>query len=80
MSSPAAAIQIIAYSPVYHNAFRNLNHEWITQFFTLEEADNRMLEDPEGYILNKGGFIFMALLHNVPVGTAALIRNPDNSF
>ena len=72
--------QIVPYSPVYREAFRDLNHEWITRYFVLEEADNNMLDDPEGYILNPGGYIFMAVLKDEPVGTAALIKNPDGSF
>jgi len=72
--------QIIPYTSEYQQAFRQLNHEWITHHFALEEADNKMLDDPEGYILAKGGFIFMALLNQEPVGTAALLKNPDGSF
>ena len=74
------AYQIVPYSAQYRNAFRNLNHEWITKYFELEEADNKMLDDPEGYILAKGGFIFMALVNEEPVGTAALIKNADGSY
>ncbi len=73
-------IQIIPYQPEHQEAFRKLNHEWITNYFWLEEADNKMLDDPEGYILKQGGFIFMALLNQQIVGTAALLKNPDNSF
>ncbi|MFC5271805.1 GNAT family N-acetyltransferase [Adhaeribacter terreus] len=76
----SANVEIVAYQPVHREAFRDLNHEWITKFFVLEAADNNMLDDPEGYILKKGGYIFMALLHGEPVGTAALIKNPDGSF
>lgn len=73
-------VQIVVYQPIHQAAFRELNHEWITKYFALETADNNMLDDPEGYILAKGGYIFMALLHGEPVGTAALIKNPDGSF
>ena len=73
-------VKIIPYNAGHRNAFRELNHEWITKHFKLEAADNNMLDDPEGYILGKGGYIFMALLNNEPVGTAALIKNPDGSF
>jgi GNAT superfamily N-acetyltransferase len=73
-------VRIIPYTEAYRQAFRDLNHEWITRHFTLEEADNKMLDDPEGYILDKGGFIFIALLQDEPVGTAALLKNADGSF
>ncbi|HSI91570.1 MAG TPA: GNAT family N-acetyltransferase [Adhaeribacter sp.] len=73
-------LQILPYASAYRKAFRDLNHEWIRQYFELEEADNKMLNDPEGYILDKGGFIFLALLNGEAVGTVALLKNPDNSF
>ena len=80
MSKAVPTFQIVSYTPAYRQAFRALNHEWITKHFKLEEADNNMLEDPEGYILDRGGYIFMAVLNEEPVGTAALIKNPDGSY
>ncbi|WP_407572555.1 GNAT family N-acetyltransferase [Deinococcus altitudinis] len=53
-------------------AFRTLNEEWITRFFTLEEADRRQLGDPEGQILAPGGRIFVAHLDARTVGCVAL--------
>jgi putative acetyltransferase len=41
-------------------AFRTLNEEWITRYFTLEKKDIETLGDPENVILRKGGHIFMA--------------------
>ena len=43
-------------------AFRTLNEEWITRYFTLEKMDRETLGDPEGKILRKGGHIFMAYI------------------
>jgi putative acetyltransferase len=55
------------------NAFRTLNEEWITRYFTLEKMDRETLGDPEGKILKKGGYIFMAYLSDQAVGCVALI-------
>jgi putative acetyltransferase len=41
-------------------AFRTLNEEWITRYFTLEKKDIETLGDPENAILRKGGHIFLA--------------------
>lgn len=76
----SAAVEIIAYRPEHQDAFRHLNHEWITTYFTLEELDKRMLDDPQGYILDTGGYIFMARYQDQTVGTCALIREPDGNF
>ena len=54
------SLSILDYQPAHQPAFRALNHEWISHYFTLEPIDNEMLDDPQGYILNPGGHIFMA--------------------
>jgi putative acetyltransferase len=57
----------------YSNDFRRINEEWISTHFWLEESDIQVLNDPQKYILDKGGNIFIALLNGEPVGTCALI-------
>lgn len=54
-------------------AFRTLNEEWITRYFTLEKMDRETLGDPESKILRKGGHIFMVYLGHQAVGCVALI-------
>ena len=38
-------------------AFRTLNEEWITRYFTLEAKDRETLYDPVNSILLKGSFV-----------------------
>lgn len=54
-----------------------LNEAWIERYFKLEEPDRKALNDPEGYIINKGGTIFMAIYDNEIVGTCAIIKVDD---
>jgi putative acetyltransferase len=61
-------------------AFRTLNEEWITRYFTLEEMDREVLSDPENKILRKGGHIFMAYLGQQAVGCVALIPMGDGVY
>jgi len=77
---PAADIAILDYEPAHQPAFRALNHEWISHYFTLEPIDNEMLDNPEGYILRPGGHIFMARLGNELVGTCALIKEHEGVY
>jgi putative acetyltransferase len=58
-------------------AFRTLNEEWITRYFTLEKMDRETLGDPEKKILDKGGYIFMAYAVDQAVGCVALIPIGD---
>src|ERR1700761_3592938 len=54
-------------------AFRILNEEWITRYFTLEPADRETLSQPEAKILGKGGSISMVYSGQQAVGCVALI-------
>ena len=64
---------IVPYSETYKDDFRKLNEEWITKYFQIEEMDRIALHNPKEYILDKGGYIAVALLCDVPVGVCALI-------
>jgi putative acetyltransferase len=61
-------------------AFWELNVAWIAKYFAMEDADRAALGNPSGYILQKGGHIFMAFMGSEPVGTCALIRTGPGSF
>src|SRR5580658_10353458 len=61
-------------------AFRTLNEEWITRYFTLEKMDRETLGDPENMILRKGGHIFMGFLGRQAVGCVALIPMGDGVY
>lgn len=73
-------IAVVDYEPRHRDAFRDLNLAWITRWFRVEDADRRALDDPEGYILRRGGCIFIAEDGGVAVGTCALLRGEDGSF
>ncbi|MCM1151836.1 MAG: bifunctional helix-turn-helix transcriptional regulator/GNAT family N-acetyltransferase [Alistipes sp.] len=73
-------IRIVAYEPRFRAAFRELNEEWIMAHWQLEEADRKTLEHPQEYILDKGGYIFVALDKEEPVGVCALCRMEDPHY
>jgi putative acetyltransferase len=63
MSSPAEAL-----------AFRTLNEEWISEIFTLEEADRVILSDPVGQVVEPGGDVLIARdARDEIVGCVALV-------
>lgn len=73
-------VQIVEYEPQYLPAFRSLNEEWISTYFEMEESDYKALDNPEEYILNNGGRIFVALYKNEPLGVCALIKMDNFSY
>ena len=71
------AVTGIAVTPMQarHAAdFRRLNLEWIERLFKVEAPDLKVLDDPEGSIIRRGGMVFVALDGDAVVGTAAMIR------
>jgi DNA-binding MarR family transcriptional regulator/GNAT superfamily N-acetyltransferase len=75
-------VKIVNYTPQYQRAFKELNEEWISAWFKMEAADHKALDNPQSYILDKGGCILVALYEDKPVGVCALIKmdDPDYDF
>ncbi len=73
-------VRIVDYISRYAKAFRTLNENWITTYFKLEEADRRALNDPEGTVLQAGGFILVAIIDGKPIGTCALLPHGEACF
>ena len=73
-------IRIVPYEPRFRQVFYELNKEWITKYFEMEEADVRALEHPQEYILDKGGCILVGCYRGEPVGVCALIKMDDPVF
>ena len=74
------AVKIVLYEEKYQKAFKSLNEQWISTYFQMEEADYKALDNPESYILDRGGKIFVALYNNEPVGVCALIKMEDPEY
>jgi N-acetylglutamate synthase-like GNAT family acetyltransferase len=67
-------LELLCFQPEFRKDFNELNNEWLTNYFTVEAEDKRLLENPEEEILAKGGNIIFAFLSGKIVGTAALIH------
>lgn len=74
-------LEIIPFNKKYSRDFYNLNIEWLKKHFYVEPYDNEVLSKPEKYIVEKGGYIFFAILNKKIVGTFALLPLPEqNAF
>jgi len=74
------AVEIVSYQPKYQSAFKQLNEEWITTWFKMEDADYKILDHPEEYVIDGGGYILFALLDGKPLGTCALVKRDETTF
>lgn len=71
---------VIDYQPEFKQAFTALNKEWISTYFKLEEADYKVLNDPDQSIIAKGGHIFVAVYEGEAVGVCALLRDTHAEY
>lgn len=74
-----AQVQIVNYRPAYKKHFAALNYQWLEEDFAIEDIDRRMLEDPNGTILRRGGAILFARHDEEIVGTCALMPHKDGN-
>lgn len=76
----SSTVEIIEYLPVHHNAFQELNEEWITTHFKLENADRKALNNPKEYILDPGGKILVAIENGTVLGVCAMLKMQDDKY
>lgn len=76
----SSTIEILDYLPEHHTAFQELNEEWITKYFKLEDADRKALNNPKSYILDNGGKIQVAVHGKVILGVCALLKMQDDKY
>ncbi|WP_239423214.1 GNAT family N-acetyltransferase [Snodgrassella communis] len=67
-------MQIVDYNDRYQSAFRDLNVAWIAKYFEMEDSDYQLLDNPRQAIIEKGGYILVALDNGKPVGVCALVK------
>jgi putative acetyltransferase len=67
-------VKIIEYEKKYQPDFKKLNLEWLDKYNLTESHDLMILDDPEGTVVNPGGFIWLAKIDDEIAGTAALMN------
>ena len=73
-------LKIVPFNSNYKTEFEYLNRQWIEEYFEMEEEDLKTLQNPDSYIIEKGGEIFFAVFDNAVVGTAAMIPNRGDVY
>ncbi|WP_396638102.1 GNAT family N-acetyltransferase [Maribacter sp. R77961] len=66
-------IKIVPFKTKYAPVFRDLNLAWLKKYFHVEPKDQLLLENCQKHIIDKGGYIFIALLNEQPVGCFSLM-------
>jgi N-acetylglutamate synthase-like GNAT family acetyltransferase len=73
MIMPGNHIAIIPFSPELAPQFAALNIAWLKKYFEIEPIDQEMLNNPQKYFIDKGGYIFFATIDGEIAGTFALL-------
>ena len=73
-------VTIIPFSIDLKDEIKNLNLEWLKKYFKVEAKDNKVLSDPQGEIIDKGGMIFFAKYASKIVGTVSLLKIDNTTF
>ncbi|WP_418498890.1 GNAT family N-acetyltransferase [Flagellimonas sp.] len=73
-------LSIVPFSDIHKDAFKALNEAWITKYFKMEKMDYASLDHPKEYILDKGGYIAVAVLDSQAVGVCALIPSQKEGY
>lgn len=73
-------VNIIPYTDAHHEAFRQLNLEWLENYNLLESHDLMVLDDPQGTIIGRGGYIWLAELDGKIIGSAALVKEREGEY
>ncbi len=71
---------IISYKPEHHEAFRRINLEWLDRYKLTESHDLQVLDDPQGTIIDRGGFIWIATVGGEAIGSAALMKQNEDVY
>ncbi len=73
-------MKIVNWKPEYSEEFKQMNIDWLEEFFWVEPHDEDVLGDPKKHIIEPGGMIFFAVENKKVIGCVALMKMSDNVF
>lgn len=84
-------IEFFEFSAELSHYFESINAQWIEDMFVLEDIDKKVLQQPQEYIIDKGGKVWFAKHSSLGrssvghsslgiVGTCALLNKGDGYY
>jgi len=74
-------VEIITYTPELAHHFYDINAQWVNDMFYMEAYDEKILSNPQKYIIDEGGQIWFAKHEEQGViGTCAVKNFGDNWY
>ena len=74
-------VEIVTFTPQLAKYFYSINAQWVNDMFYMEEYDEKVLSNPQKYIIDEGGQIWFAKHQELGViGTCAVKNFGDNWY
>jgi putative acetyltransferase len=73
-------VEVLDFKSKHKKVFRDLNYEWLQEYFHVEPYDEIVLGDPEGQIIRRGGCVLLARLGDEIVGACALLKHTELKY
>ena len=80
MRSDIEQFSIVLFQDAHAGAFRDLNLEWIEEFFFVEDLDRKHLDYPRASFIDTGGAILIAKLNGAVVGCCGLLKHEEGVY
>ena len=78
--SDTEQVSIVPFRDAHAKAFRDLNFEWIEEFFFVEDLDRKHLNYPRESFIDTGGAILIAELDATVVGCCGLLKHAQGVY
>lgn len=73
-------VSVVSFEDAHADAFRDLNLEWIEEFFFVEGLDRQHLDYPRASFIDPGGAILIAELNGTVVGCCGLLKHEEGVY
>jgi predicted N-acetyltransferase YhbS len=73
-------VHIVTFENKYAVYFKEFNLVWLKQYFSVEDIDRKVLDNPEEQVIKLGGMIFFALHGAEAVGTIAMLKHGNGVY
>src|SRR4030095_15703322 len=73
-------IEIIEFDKKYHQDFKKMNLDYLDKYNLTESHDMMILDNPEEYVLGRGGFLWLAKAGDEIVGTVGIMPEGHGIF
>ena len=73
-------IEFTTYNDTFKDDLKRLTLEWLEKYVSVEPEDEKFMDNPINYVLDKGGFIFLVKYSDEIVGTVSLYKLADNKY